>query len=170
MSNSKRMVKVTMWVSKTHAMKIENAAKRTKLPKSRVATLAFDEGLEHNPNLEYDLTLPDEYVEYAFAHEAGKILDYMKKQDIGLSPDMLFVLRHDIGIADKETLFGAFKELIEKEFIVKAKPPQRMNYTYPEDYEFYEVKKDKKQKAKDKRYEKFLKLQREFQKNKETEE
>lgn len=171
MTTNRSMVKVTMWVSKTHGLRIRNAAEKQMMPMSRIVGLAFDAEMERNPALKYELELPsvDEYIEYAFAAEAGKVLDYIKKlPKAGLSIDLLYILRHDIGISDKEILFGAFTELIQKGFVKETEPPNVGSYTYPEDYKYYAIPKNAKQTKEDREYQKYLKLQKKFEKNEET--
>jgi len=173
MTTDRKMIKITMWVSRTHGSAIKTASANHKMPMSRIAGLAFDAEMVRNPTLKFDFDLPDDFIEYAYAAEAGKIMDYMKKAlKSPLSLDLLYMLRHDIGVKDVGALFGGFNELIEKGFVEVAEPPKRQSFTYPDDYKCYVVKGEKKEKvSKDVRdYEKFLKLKKKFEKDGELDE
>jgi len=156
-------------ISKTIKMRLKNVSASTGLPMSTIVGLALDAEMERNPRLSYDLTLPDNYIEYAFAAEAGRILDYIKKlRKSSISIDFIYMLRHDIGVTDKEKLLGAFRELIEKEFLVEVKAPFLTNYKYPDDYKFYGVPRTTKESKEEREYKQYLKLQEKFDKNTET--
>lgn len=146
-----------------HAAKlIRNLATLKKTKSSRLIAIAIDHELERDKPFDFDLTLPDndEYLEYAHADEAGKILTWIKNtKPTGL--DVLTLLRHDIGIPDRKTFLAGFVECLKNDVIQACPAPRE----YGDKYFYYREKNYKTPRQKRKkatRYEKFLRLKREF--------
>lgn len=160
-------------IGKVHADKLSKFSKMYNLPVSRLIAIAIDnEIFDNDKPFKIDLSLPEDFQEYAFAEQAYQILVFLRTQKVGMSIDMLYVLRHDIGIADRETFLGAFKECLDKGMIEPVIAPKSIKYGNLERettlYQATKIKiagKDKEDLKKDARYEKYLKLKKEFDDN-----
>lgn len=166
------MVKMSFFVPEYHEKYIRSISKKNMIPMSRLIAFALDNEIERDTPFEYNLEMPEcEFDELANAEEAGKILDFMKglhaEKGVGLESIMLY--RFKIGIPCKKKLMLGFRELYFSEMIESFKPKQRKGF--PElhpDYEQWRVKASQRTKSskamanKAKRYEQFLKLQKEF--------
>lgn len=161
--------KIVGLVSKTARKRLEELMLTKKVPISRLVAIAIEHEFERDKPFDYSVDLPqDEYVDMAFADEAGKILDYMKMSG-GMPLEMMVLNRHDIGIPDKERYLLAFRECLLKGFLVPYKPRQAeySPFKYDEETVFYQVKDARKavmkkirREAKD--YETFKKLEKKF--------
>lgn len=86
---------------------------------SKLIAMAIDnELMKDKPFGDYDLTIPtDEFIEFAYADEAGKLLNYLKTSMYGVDLRQMMLLRHDMGIPERKTLLYALRECIEKGLI-----------------------------------------------------
>lgn len=170
MSDEGKMRKLQTWVSKHASGAVMFKSMSTGVPVSRLVAIALEHELEREKPFEYDVTLPaDEYVEFAYADDAGKILNYLRGDSQGFGLDMLCLLRHDIGIPDKTTFLLAFRELLSKDLLEVYKPKKKpMSYTeHPEDYVMYRLKGEAAPERKKKRREatefaRFKRLERKY--------
>lgn len=139
------MSKVTSFVSMYHRAKLVYYAAQLKLPISRLVAMAIDNELsKEKPFDNFELNFPDEeFIEYAYLEQAGKIIDYLKKVS-GFGLDQLLILRHDIGVPDKRELLLGLRESLTKGFIegYKIKPKPWVKTEYDENYMFYRIKED----------------------------
>jgi post-segregation antitoxin (ccd killing protein) len=120
--SDKLMKQAVGWISKYQHKRLEEEARKKGLPLSRLVAIAIDRELERPDAFKFDMNLPTiEYVEdgFEYADEAGKILHYLRTQKEGLSLDLLLILRHDIGVPDREIFLAAFKVCIDKDFVEK---------------------------------------------------
>ena len=122
------MARAQGYIGHKHHDALERFAKMYDLPISRLVAIAIDNEMEKDKPFKLDLKLPSEYVEYAHAKEAGKILDFMRGLRIGMSLDLLYIMRHDIGISDRDLFLAGFKECIMKEQIEKFEAPSTTKY------------------------------------------
>lgn len=159
-----------------HEKKIRFIAGARKIAMTRLIAFAVDNELQKDRPFDFDLTLPnDEYIEYAYADEAGKILNFIKTLRTGIALDNLTLLRFKIGIPSKKVFLAAFRECIEKEMLEPFKPfrSDRMP-PVADDYYSYRLKNaskvDKKLIKKQKDYAKYLRLKKEFGKDGELDE
>lgn len=160
---------ITAKVSHALKDKLVTLAKERKIPIGRLIAIAIEHELEAKNPFEYNYDLPtDEYIPLAFIADAGKILTFMKKT-YGLPLIGLCLLRHEIGIPDKETFLLAFREcLLMKQ--IEAYKPRKSPYAvieYDEDFVFYRItgsgtEKVKKVRSKADRYAMLQKLKKEF--------
>lgn len=116
-------------ISKHHANELDRISSKTKIPISRLIAIAVDNEFSKEKPFAFDVTLPTEEVEeYAYIDQAGMILNFLKKLKHGLPLELLVLLRHDIGIADKETFMNAWKDLVTKGFVESfTKTKKRFN-------------------------------------------
>jgi hypothetical protein len=143
MNDESKMQKLQTWVSKHVKGALMFRSMNNKIPISRLIAIALEHELEREKPFEFDVTLPDEeYVEFAYADEAGRIMSYLRGDIQGFGLDMLCLLRHDIGIPDKQTFLLAFRELVNKEMVEAYKPTRKpLAYTdHPEGYVMYRLK------------------------------
>lgn len=140
-----------------------------KITLSRLVAIAIEHEFERPNAFEYDCSLPDDnYVEYAYVDEAGKILKYMSNSP-SMSLDLMCLVRHDMGIPDRDTFLLAFRECVEKGFLESCKPPSSSwsLFKYDETQVFYRLKdantmKFKKARRQSTKYEIYQKLKKEF--------
>lgn len=167
--NDKRLKKVQSFISQYHYNKLLYWSQETKLPMSRLLSIALDKEIEKDVPFQFDMSLPrDEYVEYAYADEAGKILNFMRSQSTGMGLDLLLLLRYDIGIPDKGVFLAAFRECFEKKMLEAYRPHAPKYAPKPdENYFHYRIpgtstKERKKVRKKASKYETYIKLKKEF--------
>lgn len=167
--NDRVMDKAVSYIGKTHTAFLRDHSNRTSLAMSRLIGILIDnEMMKDNPFADIDITLPDdEYEEYAFAKESGMILDFIRKSKTGMSLDMIYILRHDIGVPDKGIFLAAFRECLEKKTIESFAIEQRGYMKYKNGATFYRATENspvvrKKQLTKAQRYDKLQKLRKEF--------
>lgn len=163
------MFKTTCFVAKGHKDQLEYWSKIYKLPVSRLIAIAVDNELQRDKPFYLNLELPEnDYIEFAFAEEAGKILTFMKTRTHTVGLDMLLIMRSDIGVPDKEIFLSAFRDLLDRG-LIKAVPPPPSDFTVQpdENYKHYVVKGKKAltrkaMRRKGNRYEEYQKLKKEF--------
>lgn len=118
--DERRLIPVASYVGKVHMEKLKEYSESLHLSISRLIGMAIDDQLfekKYPFNWEFDLDESEEYIEYAFADEAGRIFSFLKGLPNGLSKDQLMIVRHDMNIKDKKTFMLAFRELLEKKMI-----------------------------------------------------
>lgn len=104
-------------------------AKMHDLPMSRLIAIAIDNELQKDKPFKINLTIPDiEIIENSYAHEAQLIIKFIKSSKLGLSIDMLYTLRHDIGIDNAEILLLALKECLNHKLLEAVKAPESVTY------------------------------------------
>lgn len=128
--DEKRLIQITGYIGKKQMEKLMYYSKSLQLPLTRLIGMAVDNELyEKEDPFNWDFTIPeDDYVEYAFADEAGKILNFLKSLPNGLSKDQLLILRHDMDIPDKTAFMLAFRECLEKNMIEAYVAPKSVKY------------------------------------------
>lgn len=164
------MIRVQAFISQYHRDKLGYYCVDKSLPMSRLIAIAIDNELEKEKPFNFPLDLPtQEYIEYAYVDEASKILAYMQKQNTGMTLDMLMILRHDIGIKDKETFLAAFRECLEKKMLEEYHQLKN-NYAIDDyvDTTYYRVvgtgpKDTKVLRGKTTKYDRYLKLKKTFE-------
>lgn len=165
MSEEKLMKSVSFYFPKFQYEKLRNISKNRKIPMARLIALLIDDELIKDTPFTYDLTLAgEESVEYAYADEAGKLLNFLKIHDRPVGLDVLTMLRYHIGIPDKITFLGAFNECLTKDMIepYKEKLPSNRR-PMADDYYCYRIKgegKTKKKKTIDKEAKEFQQYQK----------
>jgi hypothetical protein len=115
------------------------------LPISKLNNFCVDNELEQGANAffyDLDYEMPDTpYIVDAYAAEAMKILDVMKKVRSGLPLDQLVLCRRDIGIFEKRTFLLAFRELVKLE-LIESYYPEKARFRYDLSYRYWRVKDD----------------------------
>jgi hypothetical protein len=170
MSEVDKPERVSVILCNALARKLDYLSRERKIPKSRLIALAVDnEFLKEKPfDFELDSIEDEEFVDYAYVTEAGRIIDYLKG-NAGHGLDILMLARHDMGIPDRKTFLLAFRECWVKGFLEMFKPVKNRfsKAEYNEDYVMYRLKgegtKEKmklRRKASD--YEKFQRLKKKF--------
>ena len=124
-------VSVTAYIPKSLSLRLSMLSKEIGLPMSRLIGFAIDNELDTEKPFNYDCSLPtDDYVEYQYAGEAGKIINFLNLIPSGASIDMLMLCRRDIGIPDKFTFLRAMRELIEKDMVIAGAPSVLSKFNY----------------------------------------
>lgn len=142
MSDVKSTVDVYGKVSKHYKKLLDELVKRKNLPVTTLISIAIEKEFRREDPFDFTLDVPtEEYVEFAFATEAEKILNYLKI-NYGQSLTMLMILRHDIGIEDPHLFHLAFRECLLTKQIESYVPKRGLNSTFipNEDYVFYRLK------------------------------
>jgi len=160
---------ITTYVPKHQYELIRRLAKVKQLTMAKLVTNVIENEIDMGGKFDYKIEMPQcEYVEYAYADEAGKILEFMAKLRKGLPLDTLVMCRHDIGVECRETFLLAFRECVEKELIQAYPAPRtRSGVKFAEDYMFYRLKERcpreiKKVRKRSSQYETYLRLQKKF--------
>lgn len=160
------MLKATTYLSKTYYKRLKDISHSRGLPMARLLMYAVERELVTERPFNFDYSLPtEEYIEYAYAEEAGKIITFMSTLRDGMGLDLLVMLRHDIGIPEKETFLLAFRECIEKEMVESFKPVNKEGRVpHADNYLHYKVKKNKGSKLdkEAKEYAKYQKLKKKY--------
>lgn len=140
-NDERRMVKISGWIGKVHFEKLMKIADQKKLSISRLIGIAIDHELFESQNpFHFDLSSPDEkYVEYAYAEQASKIVEYMRDLKSGIALDVLFILRRDIGIPDEREFKLAFRECLSKNLLESFPAPKSVKYLKIEDTVLYRL-------------------------------
>lgn len=166
MSDDKQMIKISSYVSKHFYHRLKTLAGERKISLVRLVSIAVDNEFQKEMPFEFDSDIPtEEYIEYAFANEAGRILTYMKSFRYGAGLDILLLLRHDMAVPDRDTFLLAFRELLEKQMVKAYKPIDKKYIVYPEGYMHYKVRgtdTSKQARKKSTRYEQYQKMKKEF--------
>lgn len=143
-------------------------------PKSRLIAIALhNEMLKERP-FQLPIQMPDTYYEeFKYADEAGRILNFLRKQDTGLGLDMLYMLRKKIGIEDGELFMEAWRELIEQNLVDEVKPSKKYYPNIPDNYTYYtvrgnNVKAKKKKRKQATEFAKYLRLKKKYGNAKES--
>ncbi len=113
-----------------------------KLSFSILLAIALDHEFERDEPFSYDVGFPEEdYEEYTFVEQAGKILNYLRVSG-GMALEMLVTLRAEIGVPDKEEFLLGFREAWEKGLIEPYTPKSFPNskLQYDENSKFFRVK------------------------------
>lgn len=165
-----KLLKVHALIGYETKRRLEEFQTSKKLPMSLLIAFAIENELLKPQPFDYDVTLSqEEYDEYAFADQAGKIYNFLKTNS-GMSLEMLCSLRHDFGIESKEEFLLGFRKLME-DGMIEAYKPKTMPHSvvkYPDHFRFYRLKNqnrevinEKKREARE--YEKFLKMKKKFE-------
>ena len=167
-----RYVNVSTYLSKYHANLIKTEAARLQMPVARVIATLVDYAIDRKASFIHNLTLPrnDDNLEYSYADEGGKLLDFFNKlNNNGIGIDQLIMLRHDIGIDSREILLIVFAEILRNRIIESIKCTSR-HFTFPENYYHYRLVKKKdhstnlKKKNRANEYVRYLKLKEKYEK------
>ena len=171
MSKKSHLQKVSSFIPKYHMDRLRKIAKLRKISIARLIAVAIDHELEMERPFKFEVDLPvEEYLEYAYAEEAGKIITHMNTMTLGAGLDILVLLRFDIGIPDKDIFLKAFKECLDKDMIESFPAPVRDDRPPPaEGYLYYCIKghtpKDKKKLSRNaKQFGKYHSLKKKFEK------
>lgn len=101
---------------------LKELSEKNKLPMSRMIAIAVDNELDCAPPFNYECKMPDEYREYMYAAESGKLMEFLAKFPVGIGVDTIMLCRRDIGISDRSVIMAALKELIEKDIAELYEP------------------------------------------------
>jgi len=159
-----KLYKPTAFASRYHFQQLDKIREETGISIGRLICIAIDNELMKEEPFKLDTEIPDvEHVEFAFADQAGKIIEYMKTLRSPIGLDMLLLLRHDIGIPERETFLLAFKECLTVRLI---EPKEHKNDRYRPDYVMYGLKKEdvvKKVRKQASEYDRYLRLKRKYE-------
>lgn len=161
--------KMSCWIPRYHFDKIREISNRRNITMSKLIAFAIDRELEIDRPFDFDDSIPDEDIlEYAYADEAQRIIEFLSTWRVGTGKDILLLCRHEMGIEDKETFMLAFKECLDKGMIEAFKPPIRDDRRPPpDDYYYYRVREEnptvkRKVDKRAKEIEKYLKLKKKY--------
>jgi hypothetical protein len=164
------MHKFGTYVSDYHCNKLNFHTFDKKLPIARLIAWAIDQELQKEKPFDIPLQFPEErYEEYAYADQAGKILQYMTDHE-AMGIDQFIIGRFDIGISDIDELLLGLRECVEKGFLEAYKPKANIyaKSEFPDDYYYYRLK-DRNYKANKRvrreasQFQKFQRLKKKFE-------
>ena len=148
------LTRTSTYLPKYHEMKLRKYSKSRQISIARLIAFAIDRELQMERPFEFNCELHnEEYIEYAYAEEASRILNFMKTLKIGAGLDILVLLRFGMKIPDKDIFLAAFTECLDKDMVEGFVPTAKGNRpAHPIGYLYYRVKgmspKDKKAKKK----------------------
>jgi len=118
-----------------HTVKmLEEISDDRRVPVSRLIAIAVDNELDCVPPFNYPITKPaSEYVEFAYADEASKLLEFIERCPQGVGVDTLLLVRRDLGIENREITMLAYRELLEQG-LVEVFRPLKTSFNYGRDY------------------------------------
>jgi len=165
--DSKLTTKFSVTLGMYHSKKIEEYAKKLKLPLTRIIAMAIDnEFSKAHPFKGIDFTLYKDIQEDTYSEQAQKIVNYMSMIKSAVTIDFLYSMRHDIGLQHLEDVVGGFSELMRAGLLTEHLPsyikPIKGGNKY---YKLYDGK-DEEREAKE--YRKYIKLKKKFSKNEEN--
>lgn len=164
MSEDKHLVTMGVALSEWHRTKIKEYALKNNLSVSRVIAFAVDNELQKDNPFEFNTELPtQEYTEYTFADEAGKILNFIKTLRNGSAGlDILLLLRYTIGVPDKDIFLAAFKDCLDRGMI-ESFMPAKIRY---ENYLYYRLAGQpttRSRRMREKSYKEYQRLKKKFE-------
>lgn len=113
---------------------LEEISEDKRIPLSRLIAIAVDNELDSIPPFNYPTEKPaSEYVEFAYADEASKLLEFIEKCPQGVGLDTLLLVRRDLGIENREIVMLAYRELLEQG-LVEVFKPLRTSFNYGRHY------------------------------------
>lgn len=115
---------LSTFMPKNLAKLLQRVSDEKRIPLSRLIAFAVDnEATETADPFRYDVELPKTpFVEYAYADEAGRLLQLIKRFSRGIGRDSLMLLRHEAEIEKRETFLYAYRELLEMKQIEEYRP------------------------------------------------
>jgi len=149
--------------------KLREISIKRKVSLYKLIAFAIHNEFERENPFEFDLTLTNDFPAYTFAEESEKIKMYMVNLTLGMDLENLVLMRHEMGVFDKQTFLAAFKDCLDKQVIEPFTPPDRKDGTKrPEGIIFYRVKGVKKRSYRAKRtqqseYARYKRLKKKFE-------
>lgn len=158
------LIKKVALVSKYHCIELDKVKNKTKIPLSRLLTIALDNELLKDKPFDLDFTFPDS-IDFAYADEASKILDFLSVNKFGIGLDNLLLLRHDMGIHTREAFLGGFNECLSRNILDSYRPKDTVNIKYTKNYLHYKLfikGSARERKMQRKSYSNYLKLHKKY--------
>jgi hypothetical protein len=130
-------VLLRVYVPKSLAKKLEEFGDLKFLPQSKLVCIALDNELDQTDAFNYPTSLPTNinFDENPYAHEAGLIVEFLKKMPGGAPLDTLLLARRQIGIESRDTLKAAYAELLHHG-LIEEYYPKRAKFRYHHDYRY----------------------------------
>lgn len=148
---SNPFVQQQVYLPKSTARLLKEHSRRLGLPLSRLICIAIDNELDCERPFNYPSPDVDgeAYVEYMYAHEAGRLMEFLATIPTGTGEDMLLIARRDFGLEDRRLVMLAIRELIMTGMAERVPPPPGNKFGfYNEDYEYVRLVKDRTRKGK----------------------
>jgi len=141
-NNERNLVKMSTRVSNYQKDALHRISNERKLPMSRLIAYAVDNELLKDNPFQFETKLSEIAIMDIdldeFAEEARRIYNYMKLLSYETGLDVLLLLRHEMGISDKEIFLIAFNIALESNLIETFQPrPKRNAPPRPADYLYY---------------------------------
>lgn len=123
--DSRAMINMNVMVPRATARIIQKVSEETGFPVSRLIAIAIDNEISESVSaFNYPCLMPSSpFVEYAYAEEAGKLLQFIKQyEEKPMTIEQLMLCRRDAGIPSREVLMLAYRELLEKKMVEEFMP------------------------------------------------
>lgn len=105
---------------------LAKASEEKEIPMSRLVAYALDNELDSPTPFNYPSDLPtDEYKEFMYAKEAGRVMKWMNSVPGGVNKESIMLCRRDFGIETRREVLYALRELFEKDMIEEFRPNRR---------------------------------------------
>jgi hypothetical protein len=125
------LVNANCKITRITKRKLEIIARKKGLPLTMLIGLLIDQELQEIEPFDFNLDLPDDITEHAYADEAGKIVDYISRMPNGSSFETCYLIREELGITYKLDFLGGFKECLNHNSLYEYTPKDLFNYKHP---------------------------------------
>lgn len=143
---------VTVYLPKSLAAILKSYSDKRGLPVSRLVCYAVDNELDTAHPFNYECDLPESpFVEYAYAAEASRMIEYLERFPSGTGRDVLMLARRDMSIPNRTELMLAYRELLETQ-MVEEYMPVRTKFKFNRDYKYTRLVGYKPQDVRKKKY------------------
>ena len=142
-ADTKRFVKIAGFTSSKTYRKLELHSEKNHISISQLVAIALDQQFDKDyPFLLNTELSDDDFVDYAYADEAGKIMSFLDDTEIGSTLEVLYLLRSEMGIENREAFLGGFRELMTKGVLDCYTPIKTMLRKHAEFQEYYRLVKN----------------------------
>jgi hypothetical protein len=141
--DTKRFVRIAGLTSSKTYRKLEIHSEKNHISISQLVAIALDQQFDKDYPFTLEISLPDDdFVDYAYADEAGKIMSFLDDTEVGSTLEVLYLLRHEMGIESRGRFLGGFKELLAKGVLDCYTPKKTMLRKHAEFQEYYRLVKN----------------------------
>lgn len=123
---------VRVYLPKWLAIKLNETRAALKQPVSRLVGIAIDNEMRSTSPFNYPVEIPTTpaYLESAYIAEAQRMIEFIKKNPIGIDRELLVMSRGDYGIESIEVALLVLRELFMVEMVREVSEPRKRGQVY----------------------------------------